>query len=345
MTNGLETADKTIWAGSIIVETSDVSIIGREEHVVASADGKKDGKTATVTGNEVSAYGIKVDGTLDIKELGSHEVGDALISATASNNTLSASAASRGENPDDAVASLGANITAAGIYADNIKLGKVNDNVRIEAHADNNTFSSEAITGKTTTANLNGNVYAYGIYANSADFSSFAGEIEATAARNSASVSAGKTSGSFKSVAAGIWVNGALNSSSSFGGTITVSGTDQSMAFGIYANSITVNGVLDTEINVGEIGVGIFVGNSLKIDAFTGSISAGNSFNGYAHGISVHGDIAGNSRDAMDIAGTISVYTSAPVHGSSSRRARRSLILCATTPMWRLNCARAVQQL
>lgn len=317
LTNSLETADNTIWAGSITAETKNVSILGKQENVAASADGKKDGKTATVTGNEISAYGIKVDGTLDIKELGSHEVGSAVIKATASNNTLSASAASTGENPEDAVASLEGEITAAGIYAEVLKLGKVNDNVTIEAHADNNTFRSEATAGKTTTANLNGKVFAYGIYADSADFSSFAGTIKATASGNSNSVSASTVTGSFKALAAGIWVNDALNSSSTFGGKITVAGTDgntNSLAFGIFAKSITVNGVLDTDIQVGKIGVGIYVAESLTIDAFTGKITAGSRLDGYAHGISVQGDIAGNSRDAMDIAGTITVNSSEPAN-------------------------------
>ncbi|MBR7130593.1 MAG: fibronectin type III domain-containing protein [Lentisphaeria bacterium] len=259
----LTTADNSIWAGNIFVDTSDTYIFAQSDMVgVIPADTLKGFNTTDGTGyhaenNHVGAYGLRSDGSITITNMGSlkDDLGKAQhaqITVYCNDNTIFATYGKKSSTN-------GSKILAAGIAADTLKLGGVTDQVNIYVEYRNNYINeAKTPTGDVVTTE------AYGLKANTMTLNDFDGNIKVNG-----------TNWEVHGIHAGSFV-----SNTSLGGVIQVydsyndadynAGYDDCNGIGIKATSLSVTGVIDSEIYAG---IAITV-NSLDIGAFTGEITA-----------------------------------------------------------------------
>ena len=313
--SNLTMAENTIWAGTITVDTSDVSIVASASHLrpKSSPDETLATQSATANGNIIAAYGIKSEGSLTIAEMGTlkndklsaTDTPDdvtASINVSLNDNTVLVEARATDTGRTNASASSNTEMIAAGISAKTVTLGNVSEWVWINVEAIDNYFS----VASTNAASLSGGLKAYGIQATTLNLAIFEGNIFIDAGRSilgaSHEVSGATTSLGFDGISAcGIDVS-TLKSSANMGGTITVSADYAAM--GIHATTITVNGVITTEMDVTAnlpsqaIAFGIYT-STITASAFSGSIE------GVDYGINARTLQSSVSNDKFDMNGYI----------------------------------------
>ena len=317
----------TNWAGKIIAETSNALIMADTRYlgyISAKKFEEVQKATATVNNSSIGAYGVRADGTLHIASMGSISldkdnvlqtvdyIQSPSITVTASNNTIYAYNLGEGRSQ-----LKDSTVTASALYADTIYLGAsriadenggylkdksgkelvlntggVSSDTRLTVTAYNNTFDTQEVDPD---AKVSWNLshysdyqleYVYGIYAENGYFGGFDGTI---------------TINSDHDWATGIHVDN-LYSVDSLGGVI------EGAAFGINSTSLTVKGVIDTEIKHVGMGINIQSGGQMDIDAFTGEIFA------TEHGINIYK----SAQDITNIAGSIIGYGGSTFVGVSS---------------------------
>ena len=287
-----------VWAGDIDVTTNDVYIAAHADYLAPStAKQSRLADQADASNNKIGAYGVRVDGTMDIRKIDAlakdndgtssvTEYQNPRISAAVEGNTIQAHSVNDDKDVSDWASVENSKITAAAIYADTLKIDTITNRAEFTAVANNNQLI----------ANLSGSAHkvsgaviqAYGIYAKSATFRDFDGNIYVEQRGNSGAT-----------LAAGVYVTGTLTANCNFNGTIEVDSQQLIAAYGIYANTITVKGVIDTDINI--VGMGGFAVNANK--TLTAAGFTGESWS--AVGINVTTAVSNVNKDFFDIAGEI----------------------------------------
>jgi len=309
----ISTAENSVWAGSITVDTSNTlinagfdylgkSFTGDELKSMRSSYGAPD-----ASNNKVGAFGVRSEGSLYIARMGTVKNDSgydqaASIVVNASGNTIAAEVDRYAEKRVASTTS-DSEIIAAALYADTIKLGEVTNDVVLDVTSNDNLiyhFDDKA------TRIVGGEYGAFGIKANTLTLADFDGQIdihsnmflEGGALNNNEYI--WNLDGAALQQIAGIKA-GTLKSDTNLHGEITVTHLDENNhkwrnGMGIYASTLTVKGVIDTEI---ESAIGIYVANKWDADAFTGVINAD------MHGIAVNAD----SGKTINIAGEIYAYS------------------------------------
>ncbi len=295
-----------IWGGDINIETSDAYIGANWHYIAVHKDRTAD--IANAGNNKIGAYGLKVDGTADIRKIdqvaldndGSYEgvkYQNPKITVAADDNKIEALAYNDNDTVDRAILS-NSTVTAAAIYAGTLKIDTVTDKAFFDVRSNNNTF----IFNRHSLNDIDikgAGVKTYGIYANNATFRDFDGTIVVESLNNKiqyfddeeGSASDYKNCGI---VSAGIYVTGTLTSNCNLNGDIIVDA--EAVAYGIYANNITVKGAIDTDMIV--TGFGISAENKITAAGFTGEIYSV---------IGINTDLAESNvaNDSFDIGGYI----------------------------------------
>ncbi len=336
--SSLVTADNSIWSGAISAKTGNVSIIASANDLRPSVgDDKPKVNAADAKDNKLAAYGIKSDGSIDIKEMGTLNNDTAYpehasVDVTLQSNTMTVVAKnSPGASKPDATASASVNMIAAGLDAATLTIGKVSEDVTVTVTASGNVLSANSGNSLSAACHIeayglnasetmslsdfygsvqvsaNNNKFIYTATSRSIDGTVLAAGISATTLNLSnfngtITVNALNCEGFITAKAIGLKAN-TLKSSTNLGGTITIAGDEGRM--GIYATTFTVTGVINTQIaspvNSGaDFGVdfGIYTTN-LTASAFSGSITS-------RIGINARGSLKSSvSGDAFDMNGTI----------------------------------------
>ena len=165
----LTTADNTIWGGTITVRTENVRIMASAGYLASGKASERGVTSASANNNEISAYGIKSEGSITINEMGTLVSDDrndgegtidvsASINVSLSNNRVQVKAVNQKETK--ASASISTMLTAAGIDAKTLTLGKVSNDVEINVTANNNVV---AIKNCERLAAYKGLCLAYGV--------------------------------------------------------------------------------------------------------------------------------------------------------------------------------------
>ena len=283
-----------VWAGDILAQTNDVSIVA-DGNFLEPTD--RIGDVATAENNKLNAYGIKVDGTMTIHKIDSLVLDNdgtdsevryqnPRIAAEASGNLIKA-VSTNDSTVKEAESVKNSVITAAAVHADKLNLDTVTSNALFEAIANDNTFT--AILGEEPQKGAG--VQVYGIYAKTATFRDFDGQIYVESLGNS---------GGNAHAAIGLNIT-TLNSNCNLRGSILVDA--DVAAFGIKSKNVTVKGVIDTDIEAyAGSAFGIAVDSKITAAGFTGSIVSN-------VGINVGVAVSNVNNDSFDIAGLIYGYT------------------------------------
>ncbi len=300
----LTTADNTIWGGTITVRTENVRIIASAGYLASGKAAERGVTSASANNNEISAYGIKSEGSITINEMGTLVSDDrndgegtidvsASINVSLSNNRVQVKAVNQKETK--ASASISTMLTAAGIDAKTLTLGKVSNDVEINVTANNNVIN--ASSGDSFSIESSG-LQVYGINADTVNLTNFDGKITIKATgMDFSSPNAPKVTGAFSQFSTGINAS-TLTSTTNLYGDIEI--TSDSSAIAIKTGALKVDGVIDTDMKCNTFGI---YASNITASAFTGSIDS------IVGGINVTGQYKSNvSGDMFDITGNVSAY-------------------------------------
>ena len=318
-TVNLSTADNTIWAGTIKVDTSDVRILADGDLLDANGKDSVSGYSVALNNNEIGAYGIYSTGDVKISAMGSLKSDDgidngrddrtnqsATFDITANNNFIYGHAIPE-KDKVQTVNITNTNIIASAIYANSLEIGTVTSDVKFNVTMNDNGMASSGATNSDVFTNSA--TMAYGIYAKTATFGDFNGKVSIVSKNN------------FDSTSIGFSID-SLIATGNLRGEINVLGNNK--VVGIKAATITVDGVLDTtiklseqkELYAGKIGIAAGI---IKADAYTGDITINDGYvkeyMGFEFALDTPGigmNIASTmftsvTNDAFDFTGTLKV--------------------------------------
>ena len=278
------------WDGTITA-TATVEAYADKAHLYKDAEGKTpETGTATVSGNDFSAYGIWADGNIDIRHMATGKI-------TASTADTKVNMAASGGESTGTVSFSGNSFSAYGVKGDSVNIGQIDSGFEIKASVADTTVTG-TVSGKDKVATISGNDFkAIGIDTSTLTTGTFDGKVTASA-KNVTFTVTGKdnehTTDDTTYNVIGINV-GELTSTDNFGGTITVTSSQNKgigyyekfasmlKTAGIYANDyMLVTGRINTTISVTMSKNQGFGGNpqafgiyakALAADAFSGSIT------------------------------------------------------------------------
>ncbi|WP_277200791.1 fibronectin type III domain-containing protein [Victivallis vadensis] len=340
--SGIETTEGVTggvgeWSGAIFANSSDSIFEASVARLNPSEQGDRSSDKATLSNNTIKASGISAGGTVKIDNMvagmpGGSVIGEVNlnIGALVEGNVLSANVSKA--DADVNIAMSNNVLASVGIKAGTLELGRFGNDAMIAAQTSGNSMTTSfGSAPKKKSFSFTGNrISATGFEVTDLKAEDFYGTLQANLTGNQLQL-AGWTDSIDADVefrAYGINASGKIEASNNFAGTITVNSLDnighinqfkvhnsKIITYGIKANSVTVNGIIDTDISVyahtnetwdvqSTFGISV---DTLKADAFSGTLTVLGSrgtFGIYASNAS--GGISSNvAGDAFDINGDI----------------------------------------